>query len=97
MNQTIQYSQDLINQAWAQCTDAQYELYQWLYGFIYERQHAPSVRDMMRAMDLKSPAPVQQRLNQLKSRGFVSWEPGKARSYKVHVPLHDGFIESGGE
>ena len=43
-------------------TTAQQELYEWLSGFIQEHRHSPSIRQMMEAMGLRSPAPVQSRL-----------------------------------
>jgi len=46
-------------------TQAQQELYDWLIEYIRTTQHAPSIRQMMRAMNLRSPAPIQSRLELL--------------------------------
>ena len=44
-------------------TEAQQELYDWLIEYIQVHQHSPSIRQMMVAMKLKSPAPIQSRLD----------------------------------
>jgi repressor LexA len=54
-------------------TKAQQELYDWLVDYIREHQHAPSIRQMMQAMNLKSPAPIQSRLEHLRSKGFIKY------------------------
>jgi repressor LexA len=64
-------------------TQAQKELYDWLIEYIRLEQHAPSIRQMMRAMNLKSPAPIQSRLERLRSKGFIDWTEGKARTMKI--------------
>jgi repressor LexA len=64
-------------------TPAQKELYDWLVDYIRKTQHAPSIRQMMRAMDLKSPAPIQSRLERLSAKGYVEWTKGKARTVRV--------------
>ena len=64
-------------------TSAQYELYQWIEDYINKFQHSPSIRQMMQAMGLKSPAPIQSRLKHLQEKGFISWQEGKARTLKL--------------
>jgi repressor LexA len=64
-------------------TQAQKELYDWLIEYIRLEQHAPSIRQMMRAMNLKSPAPIQSRLERLRSKGYIDWTEGKARTMKI--------------
>jgi repressor LexA len=82
-------------------TKAQQELYDWLVDYIRDNQHAPSIRQMMQAMDLKSPAPIQSRLEHLRSKGFIEWAEGKARTIKIlkyaasGVPIY-GTIAAGG-
>lgn len=82
-------------------TKAQQELYDWLVDYIREHQHAPSIRQMMQAMDLKSPAPIQSRLEHLRKKGFIEWAEGKARTIKIlkyaasGVPIF-GAIAAGG-
>jgi repressor LexA len=64
-------------------TDVQQELYDWLVSYIRENQHSPSIRQMMKAMNLKSPAPVQSRLEHLRTKGYVTWTEGKARTIRL--------------
>jgi len=71
-------------------TEAQQELYDWLEEYISQHHYAPSIRQMMRAMNLKSPAPVQSRLDHLREKGYITWTDGKARTYRI---LHK-LIES---
>ncbi len=64
-------------------TTAQKELYDWLVDYISTNQHSPSIRQMMRAMNLKSPAPVQSRLDHLKKKSYIAWEEGQARTIRL--------------
>lgn len=64
-------------------TPAQQELYDWLVEYIRANQHSPSIRQMMKAMNLKSPAPIQSRLEHLKNKGYIEWTEGKARTIRV--------------
>ena len=67
-------------------TQAQQELYDWLVAFIRENRHSPSIRQMMREMKLKSPAPVQSRLDHLRKKGYIDWKEGQARTIRI---LHE--------
>jgi repressor LexA len=64
-------------------TEAQQELYEWLTEYIRIHQHSPSIRQMMYAMNLKSPAPIQSRLEHLRTKGYIEWNEGKARTIRV--------------
>ncbi|PSB01091.1 transcriptional repressor LexA [Merismopedia glauca] len=64
-------------------TEAQQELYDWLVDYIREHRHAPSIRQMMQGMDLRSPAPIQSRLEHLKAKGYIEWLEGKARTIRI--------------
>ena len=64
-------------------TTAQQELYEWLSGFIQEHRHSPSIRQMMEAMGLRSPAPVQSRLRHLQQKGWITWQEGQARTMQL--------------
>lgn len=82
-------------------TEAQQELYDWLVGYIRQNQHSPSIRQMMKAMELKSPAPVQSRLEHLRTKGYIDWTEGRARTIRLiradvpGVPIK-GAIAAGG-
>jgi repressor LexA len=64
-------------------TILQQELYDWLVIYIRDQQHAPSIRQMMIAMKLKSPAPIQSRLGHLRDKGYIQWTDGQARTIQV--------------
>lgn len=72
-------------------TDAQQELYDWLTGYIHKHESSPSIRQMMRAMGLKSPAPVQSRLENLRAKGYVSWVEGKPGSIQITQRVRPGL------
>jgi repressor LexA len=64
-------------------TEAQNELYEWLVEYIRVNQHSPSIRQMMYGVNLKSPAPVQSRLEHLRNKGYIDWDEGKARTIRI--------------
>ena len=64
-------------------TEAQQELYDWLAEYIRHHQHSPSIRQMMQAMNLRSPAPIQSRVEHLRAKGYIGWTEGKARTIRV--------------
>ena len=72
-------------------TDAQNELYGWIKNYLKDFQHSPSIRQMMLAMGLKSPAPIQSRLKHLQEKGYISWQEGKARTLQIVDELTDGI------
>ena len=72
-------------------TEAQNELYEWIKEYMKNFQHSPSIRQMMEAMGLKSPAPIQSRLRHLQEKGFISWQEGKARTLQVVDELVEGI------
>ena len=82
-------------------TQAQNELYGWIKDYMKNFQHSPSIRQMMQAMGLKSPAPIQSRLKHLQEKGYISWQEGKARTMQiideinVGVPIM-GSVAAGG-
>ncbi len=71
-------------------TDAQNELYGWIKNYMKEYQHSPSIRQMMQAMGLKSPAPIQSRLKHLQEKGYISWQEGKARTLQIVDEIIEG-------
>ena len=83
-------------------TDAQNELYEWIKNYMRDFKHSPSIRQMMQAMGLKSPAPIQSRLKHLQEKGYISWQEGKARTLQVVDEILDkgipimGSIAAGG-
>lgn len=73
-------------------TDAQNELFEWIKDYIKNFNHSPSIRQMMSAMGLKSPAPIQSRLKHLQDKGYISWQEGKARTLQLISEIKDGSI-----
>ena len=82
-------------------TQAQNELYGWIKEYMKNFQHSPSIRQMMQAMGLKSPAPIQSRLKHLQEKGYITWQEGKARTMQIvdeiaqTVPIM-GSVAAGG-
>ena len=72
-------------------TKAQNELYEWVKNYMRDFKHSPSIRQMMLAMGLKSPAPIQSRLKHLQEKGYISWQEGKARTLQIVDEVFDGI------
>ena len=73
-------------------TPAQQELYDWLADYIGTHHHSPSIRQMMQAMGLRSPAPIQSRLRHLQQKGWITWQEGQARTLQLIGGLVGGGI-----
>ena len=80
----------MIDSSKANLTQAQNELYEWIKKYMRDFQHSPSIRQMMQAMGLKSPAPIQSRLRHLQEKGFISWQEGKARTLQIIEDVFTG-------
>ena len=82
-------------------TQAQSELFEWIKKYMKEFKHSPSIRQMMQAMNLKSPAPIQSRLKHLQDKGYISWHEGRARTLQLideisnNIPVL-GAVAAGG-
>ena len=72
-------------------TDAQSQLFEWIKKYIKDFNHSPSIRQMMTAMGLKSPAPIQSRLKHLQDKGYISWQEGKARTLQLVSTINKGI------
>ena len=72
-------------------TDPQNELYWWIKDYMKNFKHSPSIRQMMQAMGLKSPAPIQSRLKHLQEKGYISWQEGKARTMQIVDEIAEGI------
>ena len=81
----------MVNPSEVKLTDAQNELYGWIKDYMKEFQHSPSIRQMMQAMGLKSPAPIQSRLKHLQEKGYISWQEGKARTLQLIDQVIEGI------
>ncbi len=72
-------------------TTAQQELYDWLADYIGCNHHSPSIRQMMQAMGLRSPAPVQSRLRHLQQKGWITWQEGQAPTLQLLGGIASGI------
>ncbi len=72
-------------------TPAQEELYKWLADYINNHHHSPSIRQMMEAMGLRSPAPIQSRLRHLQQKGWITWKEGQARTLQLLGDIFTGI------
>ena len=72
-------------------SEAQNELYEWIKDYMREFHHSPSIRQMMQAMGLKSPAPIQSRLRHLQEKGYITWQEGKARTLQIVEEIIEGI------
>ena len=70
-----------------QLTKPQQELYDYLLAKQREGGPMPSYREMMKAMGLRSPAPVQARLKLLIGKGYVGSVNGGHRNIRVYDPM----------
>ena len=80
-----------MNSSIDKLTTAQNELYEWIKDYVKEFHHSPSIRQMMQAMNLKSPAPIQSRLKHLQEKGFISWQEGKSRTLQLTEEISSGI------
>ena len=81
----------MLNSSDKNLSYAQNELYEWIKTYIKDFQHSPSIRQMMQAMGLKSPAPIQSRLKHLQEKGYISWQEGKARTLQLVEDVLEGI------
>ena len=81
----------MSNAGLANLTEAQNELYEWIRNYMHQFKHSPSIRQMMEAMELKSPAPIQSRLKHLQEKGYITWQEGKARTLQLVEEVFDGI------
>jgi len=79
-----------MNSSESDLTQPQNELYGWIKNYMKKFQHSPSIRQMMQAMGLKSPAPIQSRLKHLQDKGYISWQEGKARTLQIVDEIIEG-------
>ena len=84
-------SHNQANHAQQELSSAQQELYDWLSDYISSNRHSPSIRQMMEAMGLRSPAPIQSRLRHLQQKGWITWQEGQARTLQLLGGMASGI------
>jgi repressor LexA len=64
-------------------TPRQREVFEFIQAFIHKHGHSPSHQDLMKAFDWKSPGTVQDLLNALSRRGYLSRSNRTAHTLKI--------------
>jgi len=63
--------------------EKQLQLYKYIAQYINDNNKPPTYRQMMIAMNGKSVAPVQSKMNRLRIKGYVDWIDGKAGTLHI--------------
>ena len=64
-------------------TKKQEEIYNAIVAFIQEKGYSPTVREIGKMVNLKSPSTVHVHLMMLEAEGYITSEPGKQRTIRV--------------
>ena len=64
-------------------TKKQKELYIAIKEFIKNNGYAPTVRELNKVTNIKSPATTYAKLVQLKKKGYITYVEGKSRTIKI--------------
>ena len=69
------------------------KVYNFLITYIEDNNYPPSVREICKAVDIKSTATVYDYLEKLKSRGLITKQPDKKRAYSLTNSLTERFTK----
>lgn len=64
-------------------TEKQQELIKFIEEFVSQNGYSPTIKEIQRGLNLRSPSSVQVKLSSLKKQGFVTWNPKSARTLKI--------------
>lgn len=64
-------------------TNKQKILYEVIKKFIDENGYSPTVRELNKLTNIKSPSTTFNKLKQLKRQKYISYEAGKSRTIKI--------------
>lgn len=64
-------------------TSIQMETLEHIDEFISTNRYSPTIRELMDMANLKSPAPIQSRLQHLLNNEYITWVPGLSRT--IHL------------
>jgi repressor LexA len=100
MSDTILISTNKLN-SMDDLTPKQREMFDWIQAYIEQHQISPTYKDIRLAMNYASNSPVQNNLEELKKRGYLTHKHGKARSIQILKPSSRkipilGVIAAGG-
>lgn len=63
-------------------------------AFRQEHGFSPSIRELMSALNLRSPSGIQHRLRSLRAYGLITWSEGTSRSLRP-ISHRDCSVDSG--
>jgi repressor LexA len=58
-------------------------LFNWLKDFLETHHYSPSIDELQAAINERSRSHVQDLLNSLRRKGYITWNPKKRRTYQV--------------
>ena len=64
-------------------TEKENVIYEYIVDSLHRDGYAPSVRDIMYALEIKSTSTVHSYLNRLERKGYLHKEPGKSRTLRA--------------
>jgi len=64
-------------------TKRQKEVLEVLSKYIKKYNYPPAYRDLAALLGIKSPSTISGLLNQLKNKGYISWEPTQPRTLHI--------------
>lgn len=70
-------------------TKKQFEVLEYVRGFVAEHEYSPSYREIMRALDYKTVSVVAGHVEQLVGKGYLRKAEGSARSLEVVEELNE--------
>jgi len=68
-------------------TKSQLRLLRAIETFQASHGYAPTVRELEAKTKARSPNSIAQKLNYLRRKGWVAWEPNRARTLRITGPL----------
>ena len=66
-------------------------VFDYLVQYIDENGYAPSVRDIVASLGIKSTSSVHLYLHNLESKGYIEQDPGKKRTLRICAPYAKAF------
>jgi repressor LexA len=63
------------------------QVLEFIEEFVDSNGYAPSVRDVMEAMDVVSPSTAYSRLKKLRKQGRIDWADDRSRTIRIIQPM----------
>lgn len=64
-------------------TEKQQELIKFIEEFVINNGYSPTIKEIQRGLNLRSPSSVQAKLSSLKRQGLLTWNAKSARTIKI--------------